>query len=141
MELCDETLSDFITKRQSMIDDDINENMTNYLKIFLSLTKAIEYIHKEGIIHRDLKPANIFIINGEIRVGDFGLATMASDIRYAKFARMGDDLDYHTKNVGTMLYAANEQLNSHFYDNKVIMFNLVRYIFIRSYFVRTCIPD
>jgi len=39
------------------------------------MTEAIEYLHDIDCIHRDLKPGNIFILNDEIQLGDFGLAT------------------------------------------------------------------
>jgi serine/threonine protein kinase len=29
-------------------------------------------------MHRDLKPANIFLKNGQIKIGDFGLAKLLS---------------------------------------------------------------
>ena len=129
MELCDETLSDFIANRQAGIEallkDDLftTENMVSYLKIYLSIIRAVEHIHNEGrIIHRDIKPANIFITNGEVRIGDFGLSTHESDNKYIKYGRrmsFDSDLGYHTKNIGTTLYAADEQLNSHYYDYKV----------------------
>ena len=32
-------------------------------------------MHKQGIMHRDLKPSNIFFSRGDIKIGDFGLAT------------------------------------------------------------------
>jgi serine/threonine protein kinase/histidyl-tRNA synthetase len=37
---------------------------------------ALVYIHSNSVIHRDLKPSNVFIdLEGNIRMGDFGLAT------------------------------------------------------------------
>jgi translation initiation factor 2-alpha kinase 3 len=136
MELCDETLSDFLIKRQSMIETLLkdglftSENISNYLKIYLSLAKAIEYIHEKGIIHRDLKPANIFFKNEEVKVGDFGLATFDPDVKYSRNGvKMLDEyeLGYHTKNVGTTIYASEEQLNSNYYDTKVfiVKFSLI----------------
>ena len=46
------------------------------LSVFVSLLRAIEFIHSRNIIHCDLKPANILInpADNEVKVADFGLA-------------------------------------------------------------------
>ena len=42
----------------------------------LQLVKVLAYIHEQGLAHCDLKPENIFMSKeGNIKVGDFGLAT------------------------------------------------------------------
>jgi serine/threonine protein kinase len=106
--------------------------MVNYLNIFISIVRSVDYIHKLNLIHRDLKPANIFI-NKEniIKLGDFGLTTEVIDTKYQKVERKGSDssmnttaLSYHTKNVGTAMYAANEQINDNYYDQKCDIFSL-----------------
>ncbi|EKM54296.1 uncharacterized protein PHACADRAFT_185249 [Phanerochaete carnosa HHB-10118-sp] len=51
------------------------------LKFFAAqLLLCLESIHARGVVHRDLKPANLFLNkNCHLVVGDFGLATFASD--------------------------------------------------------------
>src|SRR5262249_66171 len=56
------------------------------------------YLHDHGIVHRDLKPANIFIENGLLKVGDYGLCkSISSSQRSAQ-----------TQSVGTVHYMAPE---------------------------------
>ena len=44
------------------------------------MLEALVYIHDRRVIHRDLKPANIFLdAEGNIKIGDFGLATFTAD--------------------------------------------------------------
>jgi eukaryotic-like serine/threonine-protein kinase len=65
---------------------------------FLGLARAIAYLHDHGIVHRDLKPANIFLENGVVKVGDYGLSkAIGASQRTAQ-----------THSVGTVHYMAPE---------------------------------
>src|SRR5262249_36043634 len=65
---------------------------------FLALAKAIAYLHDHGIVHRDLKPGNIFIENGALKVGDYGLSKFISSSQRTA----------QTQSVGTVYYMAPE---------------------------------
>ncbi|MCC6421348.1 MAG: serine/threonine protein kinase [Gemmataceae bacterium] len=65
---------------------------------FAGLSAAIGYLHDHGIVHRDLKPGNIFIENGLVKVGDYGLAKFISDSQRTA----------QTQSVGTVHYMAPE---------------------------------
>ena len=43
------------------------------LQIGLSLTTALEHLHKHGLVHRDVKPSNIIFVNGLPKLADIGL--------------------------------------------------------------------
>jgi hypothetical protein len=65
---------------------------------FLPLSRAVSYLHDHGIVHRDLKPANIFLENGLVKVGDYGLSKFISSSRRTA----------QTESVGTVHYMAPE---------------------------------
>ncbi|MGN1250949.1 MAG: protein kinase [Candidatus Spyradocola sp.] len=44
------------------------------VEITRQLNEALHSIHKAGIIHRDIKPENLYNLDGQIKLGDFGIA-------------------------------------------------------------------
>lgn len=88
MELCKDTLADFIESRNKKIlsKSKKNQNMDEIiygtdidycLNIFDKILQGVEFIHnRENLIHRDIKPKNIFFsFDNQIKIGDLGLAT------------------------------------------------------------------
>jgi len=47
--------------------------------IMAQLLDALAHAHAKGVVHRDVKPGNLFFLdNGDIKVGDFGIARIES---------------------------------------------------------------
>lgn len=45
------------------------------VKYWYQMLQAVNYIHANGVIHSDLKPANFLMINGRLKLIDFGIAS------------------------------------------------------------------
>lgn len=73
-------------------------NLEEALALFAQLVAGVAYLHDQGIVHRDLKPANVFIDNGLVKIGDYGLS------KYISASRRGGQ----TESVGTFHYMAPE---------------------------------
>lgn len=93
MEKAETTLREYI----------LNSSITNEMKIICirQILDIMTEVHKRDIIHRDISPTNIFVLNGILKIADFGL---------------GKDLNMftshqtiHTNGVGQYYYCAPEQ--------------------------------
>jgi serine/threonine protein kinase len=110
MQYCPQTLRDFIKA---------GNNVDESLKIFAQIARGLAHVHGQGLVHRDLKPANIFLIDGDAKIGDFGLSRLVGQDDVEEHNEEGGDPDEGiTRGVGTKLYAAPEQFNSDNYDAK-----------------------
>jgi serine/threonine protein kinase len=45
------------------------------------ICQGVGYLHDQGIVHRDLKPGNLFLDNGVVKIGDYGLSKFISASR------------------------------------------------------------
>ena len=64
------------------------------------LLTAVQAVHGQGIVHCDIKPSNIFLAEGHMCLGDFGIATPPID---------SDATETQRGIVGTPMYMAPEQ--------------------------------
>ncbi len=62
------------------------------------ICSGVRYLHEHGIVHRDLKPGNLFLDNGVVKIGDYGLSKFISASR-----RSGQ-----TVSIGSVHYMAPE---------------------------------
>ncbi len=62
------------------------------------LVDGVAYLHDHGIVHRDLKPANLFMEEGIVKIGDYGLAKLITPSHGTE----------HSESIGTCHYMAPE---------------------------------
>jgi hypothetical protein len=62
------------------------------------LVEGVAYLHDHGIVHRDLKPANLFMEEGTVKIGDYGLAKLITPSHGTE----------HSESIGTCHYMAPE---------------------------------
>ena len=75
MEYCPRTVKDVIKEGKLAIRED-GTLPPLAVRVCRQVLEGLKYIHRRGVIHRDLKPGNVFLDGeGEVRIGDFGLAT------------------------------------------------------------------
>jgi eukaryotic-like serine/threonine-protein kinase len=67
----------------------------NWLK---GLVEGVAYLHDHGVVHRDLKPANLFMEEGIVKIGDYGLAKLITPSQGSE----------HSESIGTCHYMAPE---------------------------------
>jgi len=94
------------------------------LDIFRQIGVGLAHLHAQSCAHRDVKPSNIlFGCDGNVRLGDFGLAKFLEDTRPCCLhtntssnspqqgkSFLGAAKQQHTRAVGTASYASPEQL-------------------------------
>jgi hypothetical protein len=69
------------------------------LRLWLrQLVEGVAYLHDHGIVHRDLKPANLFMEEGIVKIGDYGLAKLITPSHGSE----------HSESIGTCHYMAPE---------------------------------
>ena len=61
---------------QTIIQAAADQPLQTQLTYIVQMLQALAYLHRRGILHRDLKPANVLVVNGQVKVLDFGLSMM-----------------------------------------------------------------
>lgn len=88
---------------------------------FLGIARATAYLHDHGIVHRDLKPGNVFIENGTVKIGDYGLSkSLGATQRNAQTQAVGT-VHYMAPEISTGNY--NKQVDV--YAAGIILYELV----------------
>ena len=85
------------------------------VRIVTAVADALDYAHSHDVLHRDIKPANILIASDRILLADFGVA---------RWVGQPSDLTGADVTVGTVTYAAPEQLTGQDADGRADQYSL-----------------
>lgn len=93
MEKAELTLEDYI------INYELNQSQK--ISCIYQILNIMEEVHKRKIIHRDISPNNILVLNGLLKISDFGLGK--------DLTMFTSHQTINTKSVGQYFYCAPEQ--------------------------------
>ena len=97
MEAGEIDLAHMLTKRQSLIPD------FNFIRLYWRhMLESVSAVHAQKIVHSDLKPANFLLVEGSLKLIDFGIAKAIGN----------DTTNIHRdQQVGTVNYMSPEALS------------------------------
>lgn len=65
---------DFLRNAQPLVSYGRDTPLETRIDLITQTLQALAYLHRRGIIHRDVKPGNVVVVEGQVKVLDFGLA-------------------------------------------------------------------
>lgn len=88
-------------------------------RLFVRICGAMQHAHQRGVIHRDLKPSNILVDSrDQPHILDFGLAKLQQPLSTATALTQTGEF------IGTLIYAAPEQLRGELADVRSDVYSL-----------------
>ncbi|MCA9550629.1 MAG: AAA family ATPase [Myxococcales bacterium] len=64
------------------------------VELVVQLLRGLDYLHWCGILHRDLKPSNVLVVDGKVKLLDFGIAIAAEHLSDERSSEFGGTLAY-----------------------------------------------
>ncbi len=70
---------DLLANAQNILDAGRGQPLHGQVSLLIQMLQALMYLHRRGILHRDLKPGNVLVVNGQLKLLDFGLSAHSGD--------------------------------------------------------------
>ena len=95
---------ELLENAQTLLAYGIDKPLKQQLHLLEQTLLALIYLHRRGIIHRDLKPDNVLVVEGQVKLLDFGLAVARDAQTTEETSTESDAL------AGTLAYISPEQI-------------------------------
>jgi len=83
---------------------------------------ALSYLHRRGVVHRDLKPENLLVVNGHLRLLDFGISAAQGTSEVSSDGMVSGTLAYLAPEL---LRGAQPQPTSDLYSIGIMLYQLL----------------
>ncbi len=68
---------DLLSAAQTVVEAGRNLPLSEQITLIIQMLQALTYLHRRGVLHNDLKPANVLVVEGQVKLLDFGLSAAA----------------------------------------------------------------
>ena len=65
---------ELLTSALDLLETAENQPFETKIDLLIQTLQALVYLHRRNVLHRDLKPKNVLVIDGQVKVLDFGLS-------------------------------------------------------------------
>ncbi len=107
---------------QNILECGLSLDLRKQVSLLVQVLQALSYLHRRGIVHRDLKPDNVLVIDGDVKVLDFGLAAAQEYLKSTEDEHVAGTLAYLAPE---MLQGSSASVASDLYAVGIILYQLI----------------
>ena len=69
---------ELLEEADTILDAGKDASLETKMRLVAQILHALIYVQRRGVVHRDLKPENVMVVDGQVKILDFGLAIAQS---------------------------------------------------------------